>query len=248
MSDIAWHAVLAGRQTLTVWNMTAAGQAGPPESTSRDALAALPGPLVVAGLDVAPRPVPAVADILTTHAPGLPQAAAIRPLTQDNPAGATRGAEVAIAGYLADQPRFDGVLLVIAEDTCWAHISAEEVVSFQTFLTPDLMAALHSTPQATDAAFHDALSETLARPERLAQHLSSARTRATGQEAAHLIGAEIAAAKPYWLGQSVVVLGDPAAAQPYLAALEHQGVAAAPGDLDAARLAGFKAAWAQAAT
>ncbi len=247
MSEPAWRAALVSPDTVTLWEVSDTGTASAPKTLAREDLADLPGPLVIAGFDLPPHPVPAQPLQETTHTPDLVQAAAIPPLGQSQPAGLTQGAETAIAGYLADNPRFDGVLVVLMDQSCWAHISAEEVVSFQTFLTPDLMAALGASAQSLGNDFTAALTETLARPERLAQHLSSARTAGTGGEAAHLIAAELAAAKPYWLGQMVVVLGSDAAAAPYLAALRHQGVTADHSDLDTALLAGFRQAWEQIA-
>lgn len=84
-------------------------------------------------------------------------------------------------------------------------------------LTPRLIADLGGaeTPDMT------ALSDTLSRPERLAAQLRSAQV--AGDAAAitgHLVGAELAAAKVYWLGQEVVLLGQ----GPYYDALKVQGV------------------------
>lgn len=246
MPEAQWRAVLAGAERLTVWPMAGDQPVGPAQSLPRDALAGLPGPVIAAGLDAARGTVPGRITLTPTHVPGLPHVAAIPMLSQDRPAALSRGAEVALAGYLSDNSRFDGVLLVIgAEETCWAHISAEEVVSFQSFLTPTLARALGAAPPAHDPAFEEALQTSLSRPERLAQHLASARAAGSGQIHTHLIGAEIAAAKPYWLGQQVVLLGESAAAGLYAAALQSQGVTAAVRALEPALLTGFAQAWAQ---
>lgn len=143
-------------------------------------------------------------------------------LEQDTPAVMTCGEETAIAGYLATHPRFDGVILSLTEQSLWAHISADEVVSMMAFDTPRLATALQAkfTPGAD---FDAAVSDTLSRPERIAAHLAQARVRRSGQEVAHLIGAEIAAARPYWLGQLVVILADEGAEAAYAAALKSQG-------------------------
>ncbi|MCE8009771.1 2-dehydro-3-deoxygalactonokinase [Aestuariivita sp.] len=244
MSEADWRAVLAGRDDLTVWAMAPGAAPEDPQTLPRDALNQLPGPVVAAGLDVAPRPVPCVPLAGTTHVVALPHVAAIPMLRQEHPVALTRGAEVAMAGYLVQAPQFDGVLLVLGQETCWSHISAGEVVSFQTFLTPQLADALKAKPTRLDAAFDAALGETLSRPERLAQHLASTHASGTGQIVAHLIGAEIAAAKPYWLGQRIVVLGaDP---DPYIRALTAQGATVETASLDEALLGGFHAAWSQA--
>jgi len=164
-------------------------------------------------------------------------------LRQETPAALTRGAETAIAGYLQDTPGFDGVLLIVGEETCWAHISAEEVVSFQTCLTARIAQSLEAAAPTLGPVFEDALDKTLSRPDRLAQHLASAHAAGTGQIWAHLIGAEIASAKPYWLGQRVVILADGADGAPYAKALELQGAMVEDANLTNAYLAGFAAAW-----
>ena len=46
-----------------------------------------------------------------------------------------RGEETQIAGFLALNPGWDGVICLPGTHSKWAHVSAGEVVSFQTFLT-----------------------------------------------------------------------------------------------------------------
>jgi len=213
------------------------------QTPPRAALGQLDGPLIVAGLDVAPVDVPAKPDMRTTHADGLPHVAAIRQLHQAQPSARTRGSEVAIQGFLDAQSDYDGVLLVLADETCWAHISAQEVVSFQTFLTPALSRALRASIPDLNADFDTAVDATLSRPERLAQQLSSAKAGETNLALAHLLGAEIAAAKPYWLGQQIVILGDGDAGAPYQRILERHGTLVTQSDLTQAYLGGFTEAW-----
>jgi 2-dehydro-3-deoxygalactonokinase len=83
-------------------------------------------------------------------------------------------------------------------------------------------------------AFREACRDTLSRPETLAQRLFSIRAGqlldgTSGEVDAracrgYLIGAELAAARPYWLGQEVVVAGAPALPEVYAKALATQGV------------------------
>ena len=165
-------------------------------------------------------------------------------LRQDSPADVMRGEETQIAGFLAAEPKFDGVLCLPGTHTKWAHISAGEVVSFRTFMTGDLFAAIsghsvlkHSIGDGWDAdAFHAAVADTLSRPEALAQRLFSLRSEtllfdlkgdaAKARLSGHLVGAELAAARAYWLGQDVVVIGDATSEQTYVPALAAQGITA----------------------
>lgn len=182
-------------------------------------------------------------------------------LKQDRPADVMRGEETQIAGALALTPGFDGVLCLPGTHSKWVHVSAGEVVSFQTFMTGEMFALLSQASVLRhgmagdgwdDAAFDTALSDALSRPERLGARLFSIRAEGllaglSAQEARSrlsglLIGTELAAAKPYWLGQPVAIVGSEGLARAYARALAAQG--AAPRLLDATdcTLAGLSAA------
>ncbi|MFT4148733.1 MAG: 2-dehydro-3-deoxygalactonokinase [Paracoccaceae bacterium] len=179
-------------------------------------------------------------------------------LSQAKPADVMRGEETQIAGALALYPQFDGVICLPGTHSKWAQISAGEVVSFQTFMTGEMFALLSQQSVLRhgmqgegqeDAAFDAALSETLSRPERLAANLfglraegllhglgpAAARSRLSGL----LIGAELAATRPYWLGQRVALVGAAALSRAYGRALAAQGVQAETLDATACTLAGL---------
>jgi 2-dehydro-3-deoxygalactonokinase len=59
-------------------------------------------------------------------------------LKQAVPPDVMRGEETQIAGFLAAAPGFDGVLCLPGTHAKWVQISAEEVVSFRTFMTGEL--------------------------------------------------------------------------------------------------------------
>lgn len=181
-------------------------------------------------------------------------------LKQESPADVMRGEETQVAGYLSGRPGFDGVLCLPGTHSKWVEISAGEVVSFRTFMTGELFDLVsrrsvlrHSAGAGWDAAvFAEALGDTLSRPESLAAKLFTIRAEtllhdlspaaATAMLSGLLIGAELAAARPYWLGRDVVVIGaDPLAAR-YAKALELQGVPATLADADAMVRAGLSAA------
>lgn len=171
-------------------------------------------------------------------------------LSQAQPPDVMRGEETQIAGFLAARPGFDGVLCLPGTHTKWAHVSAGEVVSFQTAMTGELFDLLsrqsvlrHALGGGSgggggwqDAAFAEAVADALARPERLAAELfriraasllhppapAAARARLSGL----LIGAELAAARPWWLGREVAVIGEGGLAALYSGALAAQGVPA----------------------
>ncbi|MEM8578293.1 MAG: 2-dehydro-3-deoxygalactonokinase [Pseudomonadota bacterium] len=180
---------------------------------------------------------------------------------QARPADVMRGEETQIAGFLALNPGWDGVVCLPGTHTKWAHLSAGEIVSFQTFLTGEMFALLaersilrHTLGAGHDAsAFDAAVADGMSRPAGVAAQLfrlraealledlpgDAARARLSGL----LIGAELAAAKPYWLGQQVAVIGDGTMADNYAAALAAQGAAPTRAGAQDVTLAGLRAAY-----
>jgi 2-dehydro-3-deoxygalactonokinase len=207
-----------------------------------------------------PCPPPRAAARPRTTAPRL--AVHVLPgLRQDRPADVMRGEETQIAGLLAARPGFDGVACLPGTHSKWAHLSAGEVVSFATFMTGELFALLsevsvlrHSLAGEgwSEPDFLEALDDSLARPERLAGRLFGLRAesllhglgpdRASARLSGLLIGAELAAAKPWWLGREVALIGAPRLAGTYARALASLGVAARSHDVAAMTLAGLAAA------
>lgn len=179
-------------------------------------------------------------------------------LSQKRPPDVIRGEETQIAGFLHGRRGFDGVICLPGTHTKWVQVSAGEVVSFATAMTGELFALMSRQSILRHAvggrgwdgdAFAEALGEALSRPERVMTGLfgiraggllagldpGAARARLSGL----LVGAELAAVRPYWLGQAVAVIGAPALAAVYADALGLQGVAAELGDAEAATLAGL---------
>jgi len=156
-----------------------------------------------------------------------------------------RGEETQIAGFLFENPDFDGVICLPGTHCKWVHISAGEVVSFRTFMTGELFALIcdksvlrHSVgEEGWDAeAFETAVSDAISRPSAVSGNLFSIRAESLlcdlGSAAARsrisgmLIGIELAAARPYWLGQDVVIVGESGIATAYGSALAQQGAMA----------------------
>jgi 2-dehydro-3-deoxygalactonokinase len=181
-------------------------------------------------------------------------------LKQERPPDVMRGEETQIAGVLAGEPGFDGVVCLPGTHAKWAHVGTGEVVSFTSCMTGELFDLLsrasvlrHTAGEGwDDAAFAEGLSDSLARPERLATQLfglraagllgrlgpGAARARLSGL----LIGAELAATRPWWLGRRVVVVGAERLSDLYARALALQGVAAERRGARAMTLAGLAAA------
>ena len=182
-------------------------------------------------------------------------------IKQIKPADVMRGEETQIAGFLHHDPDFDGVICLPGTHTKWVHISAGEIVSFQTFMTGELFSLLskqsvlrHSvTTDEWDAtAFSVGVEDAMSRPQAVAAQLfglragslvadlspSSARSRLSGL----LIGTELAAARPYWLGRNVAIIGADFVAGLYGDALVKQGLNTSAVDVEAMTLLGLHAA------
>ncbi|WP_170330533.1 2-dehydro-3-deoxygalactonokinase [Ruegeria arenilitoris] len=162
-------------------------------------------------------------------------------LKQATPPDVMRGEETQIAGFLASHQNWDGVICLPGTHTKWVQVSAGEVVSFRTFMTGEMFDLLagqsvlkHSVGQGwDDAAFADAVADTQSKPEQLAARMFGLRaadllqgqdgdiTRA--QLSGFLIGAELAATRPYWLGQQLAIIGAEGLSDVYAKALQQQG-------------------------
>ncbi len=182
-------------------------------------------------------------------------------LSQEKPADVMRGEETQIAGFLAVMPEFDGILCLPGTHTKWVQVSTGEVVSFRTFMTGELFALIsdqsvlrHSMDDAFDAeAFQNAVRDGMADPQALAGRFFSLRAEgllsvpvpgaAKARLSGLLIGSELAAAKAYWLGQRIALLGAGKLAQLYADALTAEGAVPETADVTRATLAGLTAAY-----
>lgn len=266
---IAGGAVLDKRQTPAAW-------AGLDPAALDASLVAL-----AQGWDLTGRPVVVACGIQgaepngvpTPKVPCAPLALGPQPLTtmhfdmiltqgllQTEPSDVMHGPEAAIAGFLALNPKWDGVICLVDAQTVWAQISAQEVVSFQSYMTGELFEILASQsslrPSLEDQtfeaeAFDGALEEALRKPDKLAARLCTIRAdgllgaapAASGWSRLMglLVGAEIAAARPYWLGTQIAVLGEGDLARAYARALEAQGAPATLASTERMTLAGLTA-------
>ena len=183
---------------------------------------------------------------------------------QDSPADVMRGEETQIAGFLAENPEFDGVLCLPGTHTKWAQVSAGEIVSFRTFMTGEMFALLSknsvllhsvSTDDWNDIEFENAVTDTIGSPQMVAARLFGLRAEtllrdlpnahAKARLSGMLIGLELAGCKPYWLGQRIAIIGAPGLSALYAAGLRTQGVSAELADGEKMTLAGLTAAYNQ---
>ena len=183
-------------------------------------------------------------------------------LRQDNPADVMRGEETQIRGFLSIFSNFDGIICLPGTHTKWVHVSAGEVISFRTFMSGELFdllskySVLKNSVKSdgwNDKEFKSAVFESISNPQKIfsdffrlrADHLlkqveqSELRSKLSG----FIIGAELAGAKPYWLGQNVVILGNNNLSKIYKTALEGQGIFAQEVDATECTLNGLAQAF-----
>ena len=148
-------------------------------------------------------------------------------IMQTSPPDVMRGEETQIAGYLSKNPDFDGIICLPGTHTKWAHISANEIVSFKTFMTGEIFLSLSersilkSSVQSNDfdsTSFLEAFEDTYSNPALLSSKLFGLRAAdllentstkfLKSKLSGYLIGCELAGAKSYWLGQNIIMIGN----------------------------------------
>ena len=187
-------------------------------------------------------------------------------VSQSAPADVMRGEETQIAGILAENPGFDGVVCLPGTHTKWVHASAGEIVGFRTFMTGELYALLsersvlkHGLKHGTarddwdQDAFLEAVDDMMASPRSLAADLFSLRAAALLHDlppaaararlSGLLVGSELAGARERWLGRRVVLVGSETLSRLYEAALVAQGTQTERVQGDAMTRSGLAAAW-----
>lgn len=183
-------------------------------------------------------------------------------LCQQNPADVMRGEETQIAGFLANQPDYEGLICLPGTHSKWAQVADGQVHSFNTFMTGEIFALLaeHSVLRhsvvGTDKsewdaeAFRRAVADAFETPAMLTTHLFAVRAKSllagdgagTSRAALSgaLIGTELAAAGI--TKAQITLIGDAGLCERYLEAMSTLNCPAKVADSSAATLAGLTAA------
>ncbi|MCA0938849.1 2-dehydro-3-deoxygalactonokinase [Salipiger pacificus] len=290
MAKADWIAVDWGTSNLRLWRMAVDGtvldraesDAGmgrlSPEDFEPTLLGLLPDldaetPVIICGMAGArqgwaeapyvktPCAPPGLAEAITvpTRDPRL-EVRILPGVAQDRPADVMRGEETQVSGFLALNPRFDGVICLPGTHSKWVHVSAGEIVSFRSFMTGEIFELLSQKSVLRhglgggwdDKSFAEGVDQAMGRPAAFAAELFTLRAegllhglppeKATARLSGLLIGMELAAAKPYWLGQSVALLGASKLVAHYRSALETLAVPVVIADAERMTLEGLKAA------
>lgn len=190
---------------------------------------------------------PCAPDLAVAQMPGLDgRLRMLGGVAQGGGADLPSGAAVRVAGLMAALPDYDGVVCLPGARSHWVRISAGEICHFQTLITPAAQAALAGVTGAAGTAdpaapgFAEAVNHAISRPHQAWAGLAAA--DATGLLGT-LIGFELGATRPYWLGQRVTVIAPPGPGAAWCAALAAQGADAPLACRDATTRAGLYAAW-----
>lgn len=197
-------------------------------------------------------------DLDVTILPGMAQA---------EPADVMRGEETQVAGHLAAEPHFDGLICLPGTHTKWVRCRNGRVERFRTCMTGEFYALLagHSVLRHAlegagwdDQAFADAAREAARHCGAVIDGLFGIRASSllTGTSAAQsrarlsglLIGAEIGTMRDEWQDRPIVVIGSGRLTPLYARVLADQGAAVATVDAEAATLRCLAAVHAQLRT
>lgn len=143
-------------------------------------------------------------------------------LSQHTPPDVMRGEETQIAGFLAQEPDFSGVLCLPGTHTKWVKVEGGRIVHFRTVMTGEIFALLsgqsvlrHSVGAGTDwddAEFDHCVGQSAdisdlfaIRAAGLVQNLSSSTLRS--RLSATLLSMEVASVVDIWQGVEVVIIG-----------------------------------------
>lgn len=183
-------------------------------------------------------------------------------LQQVSPPDVMRGEETQIAGWLAIDPDFDGIVCLPGTHNKWARVTGGKVLSFTTCMTGELFALMseqsvlrHSVNADAfdETAFDTAAREALHRPESLSTTLFGIRAGAlvAGNSPDHgkarlsglLIGTEIGAMRALLSDHPIAVIGARTISDNYLRVLQAAGLTAPQIDAEHATLSGLTAAY-----
>ncbi|MCV0397166.1 MAG: 2-dehydro-3-deoxygalactonokinase [Rhizobiaceae bacterium] len=182
-------------------------------------------------------------------------------LSQGDPPDVMRGEETQLAGLLALEPRFEGIVCLPGTHSKWVEIRRGRVEGFRTFLTGELFDLIArqsvlrhvvddgSAPAGPD--FEQALDEIAADPAGLTGQLFSIRAGALvaglAPRAANdrlsglLIGMEVEASRALWASGEVTLIGQAELCALYARAILHRGGRARAVDATGCTLSGLNA-------
>ncbi|KEP70576.1 2-keto-3-deoxy-galactonokinase [Thioclava dalianensis] len=182
-------------------------------------------------------------------------------IRQDSPPDVMRGEETQIAGLLAFEPDFAGVVCLPGTHTKWVGVAQGQITGFRSCMTGEIFDLLSNqsvlrhtlSAQADDMdAFDAAVAEALDDPAGAYGALFALRAggllhdlsprEAASRLSGLLIGWELAATRSFWTGARVALIGSATLSPLYARALAGQGLQAETHAIDPVTLAGLNMA------
>ncbi|MFT5707762.1 MAG: 2-dehydro-3-deoxygalactonokinase [Oceanospirillaceae bacterium] len=168
------------------------------------------------------------------------------------PADVMRGEETQIAGFMAQEPEFNGVICLPGTHAKWVQVQGAKIIQFQTYLTGELYALLakqsvlrHCLDTAAwdDEAFAAAIKQSIESPQSVSAKLFSLRAQtllndlapssANAALSGYLIGLELASCQHFWQqlqseqqssNPQIIIIGDSTLSKRYAQALSLLGI------------------------
>jgi len=181
---------------------------------------------------------------------------------QHKPADIMRGEETQIAGFIKENPSFNGIVCLPGTHTKWVNVKAGQIENFRTFMTGELFGVIsnntlikHSIESDgwDQASFENGVIKGFDNPGLIASDLFSLRSESIVNDldsnsarsilSGLLLGVELNGAKNYWKNKNVIIIGSELLSKNYQKGLKILGGKSHPFSLEAATLLGLTSAY-----
>jgi len=181
---------------------------------------------------------------------------------QHKPADIMRGEETQIAGFIKENPSFNGIVCLPGTHTKWVNVKAGQIENFRTFMTGELFGVIsnktlikHSIESDgwDQASFENGVIKGFDNPGLISSDLFSLRSESIVNDldsnsarsilSGLLLGVELNGAKNYWKNKNVIIIGSELLSKNYQKGLKILGGKSHPFSLEAATLLGLTSAY-----
>ena len=181
---------------------------------------------------------------------------------QHKPADIMRGEETQIAGFIKENPSFDGIVCLPGTHTKWVNVRAGQIENFRTFMTGELFGVIsnntlikHSIESEgwDQVSFDNGVIKGFDNPGLIASDLFSLRSESIVNDldsnsaratlSGLLLGVELNGAKNYWKDKKVILIGSELLTNNYQKGLKILGGKSLSFSLEAATLSGLTSAY-----
>ena len=181
---------------------------------------------------------------------------------QHQPADIMRGEETQIAGFINENPNFNGVVCLPGTHAKWVRVKDGKITNFKTFMTGELFGVISnhtlirhsiSIKGWNHASFEIGVHEGFKNPGSIASNLFSLRSEsivndsdryeARSRLSGLLLGLELNGAQSYWKNNNVTLIGSELLSNIYYQGIEILGGQSNLFSLETATLSGLSSAY-----